>query len=67
MSDLLNNESFWTFLGCCVFIIIVGLTILCSMAIYYKNEPYLVQKEIELERLRIELEKAKRKRVFKKQ
>lgn len=64
MSDLLNNETFLGYLGFCSFFIIVGLTILCSMAIYYKYEPGLTQKEIELEHLRIELEKAKRKRVF---
>lgn len=62
MSDLLNNEMFWTFLGFCSFFIIAGLTILCSMAIYYKYEPGLTQKEIELEKLKIELEKIKRKR-----
>lgn len=64
MSDLLNNGDFWFSLGFCVFIFVVGLTILCSMVIYYKYEPGLTQKEIELEYLRIELEKAKRKRVF---
>lgn len=64
MSYLLNNEFFWNFLGFCIFFVIAGLIILCSMSIYYKYEPGLTQKEIELEKLRIELEKAKRKRVF---
>ena len=64
MSDLLNNETFLNYLGFCSFFIIVGLTILFSMVIYYEYQPELTQKQIELERLRIELEKVKRKRVF---
>ena len=61
MSDLLNSDGFWFFVLWFSLLVVSGVVILLSMDIYYKNEPGLTQKEIELEKLKIELEKTKRK------
>lgn len=40
------------FVGFLLFLLVSGLTILGCMAIYYKNEPVIKSKEIELEKIK---------------